>query len=307
MMNDQNKSKEDLILELDALRQDLKSLRAQIKTGNFIENEGRTLDEPARSEALYKSILDASPDVITITDLQGNILLTSPRAGEMYGLSQTEDLKGLTVFDFLDEKDHPKAVSMMTKMYEAPQGMVEYLAKRRDGTTFEVEVNSDFIRDSEGKRVSILIILRDISQKKRIEEKLQKSERTYRNLVESINDVIYEMTLDGTIIYLSPSVEKIVGYSAEELIGTNVFRIVYQDDIPGLLKRLSENDEQQVRFFDLRFVSKEGDLRWVRSLPTNVIENGVIVGRKGILSDITQQKLADLELSRSEKKYRSIF
>ncbi|MEI6142114.1 MAG: PAS domain S-box protein [Mariniphaga sp.] len=307
MMNDHNKSKEELLLELDALREELKSLRAQIESANFIENEGKRLDEPARSEALYKSILEASPDVITIADLQGNILLTSPRAGEMYGLSQTEDLKGLTVFDFLDEKDHPKAISMMTKMYEGPQGMVEYLAKRSDGTTFEVEVNSDFILDSSGKPVNMLIIIRDISQRKRIEEKLRKSEETYRNLVESVNDVIYEMTLDGTIIYLSPSAEKIIGYTAEELIGTNVFRIVYQEDIPGLLKRLSDNDEQQSRHFDLRFVSKDGDLCWVRSLPTNVIENGVIVGRKGILSDITQQKLAELELSENEKKYRSIF
>ena len=299
-MNDQNKSKEDLILELEVLRENLKTIRTQVESGKFVENEGKNQAEITNSDALNRSILDASPDVITITDLLGNVLLTSPRTAEMYGLSEADDFKGLTVFDFLDKSDHAKAVGLMAKMYEGPQGMVEYLAKKRDGTRFEVEVNSDFIRDSNGNPINILIIQRDISQRKRIEEKLHKSEETYRNLVESINDVIYEMTLDGTIIYISPAIEKIAGYTTEELIGTNVFRIVYHEDIPGLLKRLGTNNEKELRFYDLRFVSKEGNLLWVRSLPTNVIVNGIVVGRKGILSDITQQKFAEIALRESE-------
>ena len=307
IMNDYNKSKEELILELKTLREDFESIKEKVRLENLVEKERRKQDILSQSEAIYKSILEASPDVITIADLHGNILLTSPRVTEMYGLSQTEDIKGLTVFDFLDEKDHENAINLMTKMYEGPQGTVEYLAKRRDGTLFEVEVNSDFIRDSKGKPVDMLIIQRDVSQKKRVEEKLRKSEKTYKNLIESINDVIYEIAADGTIKYISPSIEKIIGYTAEELIGTNVFRIVYQEDRAGLLKRLEDNNEQRLRFFDLRFVSKDGNLSWARSLPSIVTENGVVVGRKGILSDITQQKLADLELSESEKKYRSIF
>ena len=242
-MNDYNKSKEELCAELNALRADFEFFKANVLSENLVENERRKQNKLTQSEALYMSILEASPDVITIADLQGNLLLTSPRATEMYGLSQTEDIKGLTVFDFLDEKDHEKAINLMTKMYEGPQGTVEYLARRRDGTLFEVEVNSDFIRDSEGKPVDMLIIQRDVSQKKRTEEKLRKSEETYRNLVESINDVINEISLDGTIKYISPAIEKIVGYTAEELTGTNVFRIVYQEDIPGLLKRLENNNE----------------------------------------------------------------
>jgi PAS domain S-box-containing protein len=122
----------------------------------------------------------------------------------------------------------------------------------------------------------------------------------FRHFIETINDVVYEITLDGTFKYISPAIEKLLGYKSEELIGTTVFNIVYPGDIPDLMKRLVSNDIADHPFFDLRFLNKDGAIRWARSFPSKVIKDEKVVGRTGFLTDISQQKLVEIELQKSE-------
>jgi PAS domain S-box-containing protein len=122
----------------------------------------------------------------------------------------------------------------------------------------------------------------------------------FRHFIETINDVVYEITLDGTFKYISPAIEKLLGYKSEELIGTTVFNIVYPGDIPDLMKRLSSNDIADHPFFDLRFLTRDGEIRWVRSFPSKVIKDEKVVGRTGFLTDISQQKHVEIELQKSE-------
>ena len=64
----------------------------------------------------------------------------------------------------------------------------------------------------------MVFVVRDISDRKLAEEKLFKSEETYRNLVESINDILYDITIDGTIKYVSPSIERLSNLKAESIV-----------------------------------------------------------------------------------------
>ena len=138
----------------------------------------------------YRSILNASPDDITITDLQGRILMVSPAGVAMFGYENEEAGQGRPVSEFIAPEDRERAMAAInpagTVIATGPQ---EYRGLRRDGSTFDIEVNRDFIRSLEGQPTGIVFIVRDISNRKRIEAENARLEGLNRQLQknESLN------------------------------------------------------------------------------------------------------------------------
>ncbi|MEI6143394.1 MAG: PAS domain S-box protein [Mariniphaga sp.] len=259
------------------------------------------------SELLYRSILHASPDVITITDLEGKILFSSPRALEMFGYENTEVFINHTLLEYIDPSDHQRAIDGIMHMiqhniYDA----AEYKALRSDGSTFDVEVKGEFIRDEKGNPLQLIFVTRDITQRKQTEKKLKETEALFRRMVETINDVIFEVSNDGTILYVSPAIERVLGYSPESITGKNFFAYMVPDDRPLLIKAFTDLVEKDYSYLEYRYLTKSGEIRWVRSSTSPIFENGVLIGGRGTLYDIHERKIADDRLQQSEEKYRSL-
>jgi len=128
------------------------------------------------SEALYRSILDASPDDITIADLQGRILMISANAVAMFGFEDAAQGTGRSVAEFLVPEDRARAMSRVALLLQGvASGPSEYRALRRDGSTFDIEVNSAVIRDAEGRPSKLVVIARDVTARKQTEAALQKA------------------------------------------------------------------------------------------------------------------------------------
>jgi PAS domain S-box-containing protein len=291
------------------------STRALFYDGSLCGAYGTLIDFTARkiaelelqnSESLYRSVLNASPDVITITDLEGRILLTSPRTLEMFGYTQA-DILNHTLLDFIDPRDHGRAQAAIFQMFQDNfTGVAEYTGIKSDGSLFEIEVNGEFIRDGEGKPSSMVFITRDISDRKIAEQKLKKSEDLFRNIVESINDVVFEISIDGTISYVSPSIWRIFGLMPIDMVGQNFFRYVHPDDLPFLIDIFKRNLFDEFKRIEYRCITDDGEVRWVQVSARSIIENGTLTGRAGILHDITDQKIADGKLRKSEEQYRKL-
>ena len=127
------------------------------------------------SENRYRSILNASPDDITITDREGHILMVSPAAIKMFDCGQKEDFFGRSVMDFIVPEDRPRARSQIAlKHQRLATGVTPYRGLRTDGSTFDIEVNSEFIRDAAGSPTGMVIIVRDITDRKRAEAETEK-------------------------------------------------------------------------------------------------------------------------------------
>src|SRR5690606_14321914 len=94
------------------------------------------------------------------------------------------------------------------------------------------------IRDNEGQPEKMIFVIRDISDRKLTEEKLRLSEENFRKMVETIHDVVYEIGADGEIYYISPSIQKLVGYTPEEMTGHRFLEFVHADDRPEMLLAL---------------------------------------------------------------------
>lgn len=141
----------------------------------------------------------------------------------------------------------------------------------------------------------------------KVEKKLayQESENKYRNLIENINDVIYEISPTGTITYISPSVEKIVGFTAGEIIGKNYSHFVGENaDI--LRQRLSELKIKNQIENEYKITAKSGKICWVRLSTKAVFKNGEYIGGNGTVIDITEKVLAEERIKQQNERLSAI-
>ncbi len=116
----------------------------------------------------------------------------------------------------------------------------EAVALRKDGTTFPCEIQGKMI-DYRGSWIRVTA-LRDISGRKRAEDALRESQSAYRNLVENLNDVIFSTDSEGVLTYVSPSVERLLGYQPSEMIGYKYAPFLHPED-------LAEAEERFVNWY----------------------------------------------------------
>jgi PAS domain S-box-containing protein len=144
-------------------------------------------------------------------------------------------------------------------------------------------------------------VQRELTERKQAEEMLRESEGKYRNLVESISDVVYTIDSSGVLTYISPVVKNTLGYEPDELIGRQFLEFVHKEDHDLLMRRFSELREGIVGHSDYRVIGKQGDIKWVRTLTNPIIEEGGFVGARGVLIDINDRKRAE-EALRTERQ-----
>lgn len=136
---------------------------------------------------------------------------------------------------------------------------------------------------------------------------LLKSEKKFRNLIENLNDIIYASDTEGNLVYISPSVEAILEYHPNELIGRSIFELIYSEDLPQIKNRFEQIKAGIIEVMEYRLVSKYGDIHWVRSSSQPVAISNDNIGIQGIISDITQHKHAEIARQERESLYRTLF
>lgn len=258
-----------------------------------------------RSESLYQSFMNASPDGLVVTDLDGRIEYVSPSTLKKFGYKNETVFIGSSILKFIDQKDHSGVMAEIEKMFQNNfDGVDEFVGIKADKTLFTMEVNGEFIRDKEGQPEKMIYVIRDISDRKLTEEKLRLSEENFRKMVETIHDVVYEIGADGEIYYISPSIQKLVGYTPEEMTGHRFLEFAHSDDQPEMLLALQNIASLGNRYFEFRFPAKNGDIHWFRVSTTPLFTGGIVAGGYGSLTEITEMKKAELALKESEQRYK---
>jgi PAS domain S-box-containing protein len=123
------------------------------------------------SEAKYRALVDTSPDGITLTDLEGKLVLCNQQTARLHGYENPEAMCGLNVFELIAPEDRQSAVQNAQKTLE--EGNVtnlEYIMLRKDGSCFPAELSAALIRDSEGVPATFIGITRDITERMRAME-----------------------------------------------------------------------------------------------------------------------------------------
>lgn len=176
---DRNRFLEELAAERNTL---ISEANTQLQKTNEalareIAERKLTADALQTSEERYRSILHASPDDITITDRNGHIVMVSPMAFKIFGYKPSYSFQGLTLLDFIVPEDRERAMAKTAQKRQGlPTGPTEYRGIRGDGSIFDIEVNSEFIRDAAGEPCGMVVIVRDITERKQAEADRQKLE-----------------------------------------------------------------------------------------------------------------------------------
>lgn len=169
-------------------------------------------------------------------------------------------------------------------------GEVHYLDDRLD-----VWVDNNFYKLPSGEVASVF---KDITEKKLAEEALQRSEEKYRTVAEFTHDWEYWITPDGNYVYVSPSCERITGYTREQFQSNpNLFiQITHPDDREMVRQHLSMDSIGEVHpagIMDFRIITRSGEERWLSHTCQPVFDTqGKYLGRRGSNRDITDRKLA---------------
>jgi len=282
----------------------LKSNKKVILSFVDITKRKRSEELLRESEERYRSILNASPDEITITDMEGRILLASPAALQIFGCKNTDELIGLSITEFIVPAERKRALSHIDLMKKGIiNGLGEYSGLQMDGTIFTMEVNAEFIRDAKNEPSQMIFIVRDVSDRKQAEKEKHKAEEWLRTLSVAIEQspVTTVITdLSGNIVFVNPKFTETTGYSAEEAMGKNP-RILNsgtksKSEYKELWSTILSGENWHGIFHNKK---KNGELYWESAVISPVKTNqGVITHFLAVKEDITQRIKADEEIKR---------
>ncbi|MCK5467683.1 MAG: PAS domain S-box protein, partial [Cyclobacteriaceae bacterium] len=150
----------------------------------------------------------------------------------------------------------------------------------------------------------------DLAERKRMQEILHESEQKYRSILENVNSIIYNLTLDGIFTYVSPNWTEILGHNINDVIGKTFEPFIHPDDLPvciGFLEKVRKTCTRQSNV-QYRVKHNDGHYRWHMSNVSPIVnDKGEIISFVGSAYDLTEQKRAEEALRDSEKNLRTIF
>ncbi len=267
-----------------------------------------TTEEKLRMcEDKFHLITENMTDVIWQTTPELVITYVTSSVKKLLGY-EPEEFVGGHLCNFLtpaaQELVRSRYSDIMTQLAEHKEFESEvYVAEqiRKDGTTVWTEVVSNPTFNNAGQFTGFQGVTRDVSRRKEDEDALRASEEKYRNLVENICDVVFEIDARGEVTYISPVVRNVVGYEAEDLIGKPFLGFVHPEDSNLLMKRFSELAKGVEYPLEYRIVGKSGEVRYVRTFTKPIIKNNIFVGARGTLIEITERKRLEAERSEMER------
>jgi len=270
------------------------------------ENEVRKLTEEAlhKSEELYRSVINASPDNITVTDLEGKILMVSPKGLELLSCEDEFFIYGHKLSEFIIPEDRERALNninhMLMDIFKGPE---EYGIINLNGIRIDTEINAEFVRDINGNPVSIVFAIRDITDRKLSEKALRESEEKFRDMANLLPQVVFELDLEGTITYVNQQTFNIFGYDFNELIGKNSLMVHIPEDRTRVVDNLKLKYTASIEDREYAMLRKDGST-FPALIYTNVIyKEGQPTGIRGIVINITEQKTAEEKLSHAARLY----
>ena len=270
------------------------------------------------SEKKYRLLADNVNDVIFVLDMNLKYTYISPSVKIMRGYEPEEVLKQQSIEQTLTPSSMDLAMKTLSDVMELEKikhqditesRTLQLEMRRKDGSTVWTEVKFSFIRDENQRPVGILGITRDITERKKAEDKLRFEEQRFRALVEHSSDIIVILTLEGIVTYINPAIERVLGYKVEERIGANTLEVINPDDLQYLADNviiLFTDTNAPVVQFEVRLRHKDGSWRTFEAVGSNLVHNNVVEAVIVNYRDITERKRAEVEIAGVNRALRML-
>jgi PAS domain S-box-containing protein len=264
-------------------------------------------EESARKiEERYRILFEHINDAVFVHELDdagipGRFLEVNSIACERLGYTR-EELLTMTPKDIDAPEGHELLSTIVGKITEDKKTVWEGVHLTKSGKRIPVEISNHLFKMG-GKPV-VLSTIRDITDWKKNEELMRKSEEKYRKIFENVQDIFYQTDIEGRIVEISPSIERYSGYKPEELVGMKV-EDVYQNpgDRAELMNVLGTTGE--VEDYIIKLKNKKGAVVLV-SANVHLLQDddGRVTGVEGSLRDVTERIIAEERLKENEQLLR---
>ena len=256
------------------------------------------MPEPTPENARYRALVEHSSDILAVVGLDGTIDYVSPAIQRVLGHSP-RDLEGRSIWDYVHQGDRAR---MEEALGHASKHPLEARFQTASGDWVVLEAVASRPAQDTGV-VGLVLDARDVTEKRRAQEDLQKSEERYRTLFEHSRDAILIGALGGELWDVNPAAVKLFRYgSKEELMAANVEKDLYWN--PEDRRRAVERFKRQgyVDDIELELRTQDGKRLRVKESATAIYDDdGKITGFRGILRDVTEQRRLQEQLREAQK------
>lgn len=245
------------------------------------------------SELKYKMLMDQASDGIYLSDQHGNIMEANPKACEMFGYSMEEFVR-LNIKKLVDPKESKEAPLRILDMLDKQAIILERRFIKKDGTSFTVELSAKLLENGRHQA-----IIRDITERKKIERALKDNEKKFRSLIENSSDVIIIVNETFKVKFVSASVKRILGYNPDNVLGKSAFEFVHPDALDQISKIFSETLMYPGKNYasdELRIKNNKGEYLYFEIVAVNLFSDQNIKGIVINCHDITKRKITETEL-----------
>ncbi len=271
-----------------------------------ISERRRTMEALRHSEAEFRSVFENMQDVFYRTDPEGRILMVSPSGLRLLGHASEQEVLGKSVAELWWKVPEDRQRLLEALQTHGDVWNYEVTLHRTDGTPVVVSTNSHFYYDNHGKFLGVEGVFFDITEQKRAQQALQRSEAAYRRLVNQVHDIIYAYQPDGTVSFASDRV-RMLGYEPEEVTGSPLLAFVHPEDRQPAMEVLRKAIvEGQPGCIECRIQRKDGSYEWVEEQSEPFFQDGRVVEVHGVIRIVTARRKAEEALRRSEHRYRTL-
>jgi two-component system cell cycle sensor histidine kinase/response regulator CckA len=186
------------------------------------------------TDGFFRFVLANIDDLVAVIDLQGRRIYNSPSYEQIFG--DVQRLQGTDSFDEIHPEDREGIQSVFQETVRTGKGhRAEYRFLLPDGTIRYIESHGNLIRDAEGKPEKVVVISRDVTERKLGEQALRESEQLFRSFFEHSSDIIVITDEKYGILQASPSIQRVLGYTPEEVLDKSFVAFLHPEDVPRVV------------------------------------------------------------------------
>jgi PAS domain S-box-containing protein len=259
--------------------------------------------ELVQREELFHLISDNAADMIAVVDMEGKRIYNSLSYQKVLGYSP-EELQASSSFEQIHPDDRERVKKAAEEAQLSGKGKtLEYRLRHKNGTWLVLESTSSVIRNPKGEPEKLVIVNRDVTERKRAEEALRRSESGFRSVVEDAPYGIYRTSLTGHFLQVNPALQKMLGYeSTEELLRRDLANHIFRH--AGEYQRLTEllARTEEIKDLEMEWKRQDGTPITVRCSGRRINdENGVPAYFEVFAEDVTEKRVLEKQLRMAQK------
>lgn len=260
---------------------------------------------PDEAERYYRQVIDSAIDGFFAIDAQRRFIEVNDRLCELFGYPREEWL-GRTPLDFITEESRAELIKQMQRIDSTDRRRYQLVARRKDGTTFPILLNNSTHRNEQGEATGSFGFITDLTPILVAQQAVAESERELRGILNDLQDTYYRTDQAGIIVRASRSVEQLLGYTVEEVVGRRLADLYCsQSDREDFLARMRANGGHIVGG-ESRLRHRDGRELWVITTAHFIYDaQGNVIGVEGTTRDNTRQREAEQALRLAAKVFES--